>query len=201
MPVVPIYLTIDEQTYSDVMAGVVELYGLAKKVDSKRIVKHIPAVIDANKDRVSKAIRFVQTHKKGSLVAGGVIIVSGAAVGTVRYVSKRKREKLDRRFGKAFQTYLDAARDGSLTIDILKDLLDSIEAIEQNDPKRTINLNVSSDQFSELIRSVFDYTLRLAEANNFSAKTINQPRGSRKQTAVDLKYYLTMQKQILEQAA
>ena len=35
MPVVPIYLDIDEKTYAGVKAGALELYGLAKNVDNK----------------------------------------------------------------------------------------------------------------------------------------------------------------------
>ena len=53
MPVVPIYLDIDEKTYAGVKAGALELYGLAKNVDNKRVAKHIPAVADtADSDKM-----------------------------------------------------------------------------------------------------------------------------------------------------
>ena len=38
MSVVPIYLDIDEKTYAGVKAGVLELCGLAKNVDNKRVL-------------------------------------------------------------------------------------------------------------------------------------------------------------------
>ena len=62
MPVVPIYLDIDDKTYAGITAGTLELCGLAKTVDSKRVVKHIPTVVDAAKEGASNAIDFVREH-------------------------------------------------------------------------------------------------------------------------------------------
>ena len=197
MPVVPIYLNIDDRTYAGVKAGALELCGLAKNVDNKRIAKHIPAVADAAKDGAAKAIDFIREHKRGTLVIGGILIVGGATAGTVGYISHRKQRKLDKQFGEALQNYLEAARNGDLTLDILNALISAIEAVEQANPNKSINLNVSTSQFSELIHCIFDYTLRLAEANNFNAQIINRPKYFKKKTADDLKYYLNMQRQIL----
>ena len=201
MPVVPIYLDIDEKTYAGVKAGVLELYGLAKNVDNKRVAKHIPAVADAAKEGASKAIDFIRVHQKGTIIVGGVLIAGGAIAGTVGYVAHRKQRKLDRQFGLALQEYLDAARNGTLDIDILNTLINSIEAIEKNNPKKAINLNISAAKFSDLINCIFDFTKRLAEANNINTRSINRPKYFQKKTSDDLKYYLNMQKQIFEQVA
>ena len=40
MPVVPIYLNIDDKTYQGIKAGTLELYGLAKNANTKRVAKH-----------------------------------------------------------------------------------------------------------------------------------------------------------------
>lgn len=201
MPVVPIYLNIDDRTYAGVKAGALELCGLAKNVDNKRVAKHIPAVADAAKDGAAKAIDFIREHKRRTLVIGGILIVGGATAGTVGYISHRKQRKPNKQFGEALQNYLEAARNGDLTLDILNALISAIEAVEQANPNKSINLNVSISQFSELIHCIFDYTLRLAEANNFNAQIINRPKYFKKKTADDLKYYLNMQRQIFEQAA
>ena len=201
MPVVPIYLDIDEKTYAGVKADVLELYGLAKNVDNKRVAKHIPAVADAAKEGASKAIDFIRVHQKATIIVGGVLIASGTIAGTVGYVAHRKQRKLDKRFGLALQKYLDSARNGTLDIDILNTLINSIEAIEKNNPKKAINLNISAVQFSDLINCIFDFTKRLAEANNINTRSINRPKYFQKKTSDDLKYYLNMQKQIFEQVA
>ena len=201
MPVVPIYLDIDEKTYAGVKAGVLELCGLAKNVDNKRVAKHIPAVADAAKEGASKAFDFIRVHQKGTIIVGGVLVVSGAVAGTVGYIAHRKQRKLDKQFGIALQEYLDSARNGTLNIEILDTLICSIETIEKDNPKKSINLNISVAQFGDLINCIFDYTMRLAKANNINTQSINRPKYFTKKTADDLKYYLNMQKQIFEQAA
>jgi hypothetical protein len=201
MPIVPIYLNIDERTYAAVKAGALELCGMAKDTDTKRVAKHIPAVADAAKEGASKAIDFVRTHKKETFLIGGIIVVGGTVAGTVSYVMHRKQCKLNENFGNALQIYLDSARDGTLNLEILNNLINSIEAIENNTPKKDISLNIPVAQLSELIYCIFDYTVRMATANNFNAKAINCPKYFNKKTSDDLKYYLNIQKQIFEQAA
>ena len=79
MPVVNVNLLVDEKTYAGVKAGVLELCGMAKNVDNKRVAKHIPAVADAAKEGAAKAIDFIRVHKKGAIIAGGVLIVGGCS--------------------------------------------------------------------------------------------------------------------------
>ncbi len=201
MPIVPIYLNIDDKTYECVKSGTLELYGLAKNVDNKRIAKHIPAVTDAAKEGASKAIDFVRLHQKETFIISSVLVVGGTIAGTVGYVAHRKHRKLDRQFGLALQEYLDSARKGTLNIDILNTLINSIEAIEKNNPKKSINFNIPAAQFSDLVNCIFDFTKRLAEANNINTRSINRPKYFHKKTSDDLKYYLNMQKQIFEQVA
>lgn len=201
MPIVPIYLNIDDKTYEGVKSGALELYGLAKNVDNKRIAKHIPTITDAAKEGASKAIDFVRLHQKETFIISGVLVVGGTVAGTVGYIAHRKQRKLDMQFGLALQEYVDSARNGALNIDILDNLINSIEAIEKNNPKKSINPNISAAQFSDLINCIFDFTRRLAEANNISTRSINRPKYFHKKTSADLKYYLNMQKQIFEQAA
>ncbi|MEG2633804.1 MAG: hypothetical protein RSA97_04355, partial [Oscillospiraceae bacterium] len=80
MPIVPIYLNIDEKTYAGVKRGALELCGMAKNIDSKRIVKHIPAVADATKADANKAIELIRAYKKETFVVGGVLIIGGTVV-------------------------------------------------------------------------------------------------------------------------
>ena len=201
MPVVNVNLLVDEKTYAGVKAGVLELCGMAKNVDNKRVAKHIPAVADAAKEGAAKAIDFIRIHKKGAIIVGGVLIIGGAVAGTVGYIATRDKRKREKQFAKNLQVYLDAARDGKLTIEILDALIDSLNALSNNDPAKAVNLKISAAQFSDLIHSIFDYTIRLAEANNISPVLISKPKILRKKTYSDLQYYLNMQKTIFEQAA
>ncbi len=115
MPIVPIYLDIDDKTYEGITSGALELCGLAKNVDNKRIAKHIPTVAGATKEGASKAIDFVRLYQKETFIIGGVLIVGGTIAGTVGYVAHSKQIILDRQFGLALQEYLDSARNKFLS--------------------------------------------------------------------------------------
>lgn len=201
MPVVNVNLLVDEKTYAGVKAGVLELCGMAKNVDNKRVAKHIPAVADAAKEGAVKAIDFIREHKKGAIVIGGVLIVGGAITGTVGYIATRDQRKREKQFAKNLQIYLDAAQEGNLTIEILDALIDSLNALSKDNPSKTVDLKITAFQFSDLIRSIFDYTIRLAEANNIDPALISKPKMLKKKTYLDLQYYLDMQKSIFEQVA
>ena len=201
MPVVNVNLLVDEKTYAGVKAGVLELCGMAKNVDNKRVAKHIPAVADAAKEGAVKAIDFIREHKKGAIVIGGVLIVGGAITGTVGYLATRDQRKREKQFAKNLQIYLDAAQEGNLTIEILDALIDSLNALSKDNPSKTVDLKITAFQFSDLIRSIFDYTIRLAEANNIDPALISKPKMLKKKTYLDLQYYLDMQKSIFEQVA
>lgn len=201
MPVVNVNLLVDEKTYAGVQAGVLELCGMAKNVDNKRVVKHIPAVADAAKEGAAKAIDFIRVHKKGTIIVGGILIVGGAVAGTVSYIATRDKRKREKQFAKNLQNYLDAAKEGKLTVEILDNLINSLDALSNDDSSKAINLKIAPSQFSDLIHSIFDYTIRLAEANNISATLISKPKILKKKTYSDLQYYLNMQKTIFEQAA
>ena len=201
MPIVNVNLLVDEKTYAGVKAGVLELCGMAKNVDNKRVAKHIPAVADAAKEGAVKAIDFIREHKKGAIVIGGVLIVGGAITGTVGYIATRDQRKREKQFAKNLQIYLDAAQEGNLTIEILDALIDSLNALSKDNPSKTVDLKITAFQFSDLIRIIFDYTIRLAEANNIDPALISKPKMLKKKTYLDLQYYLDMQKSIFEQVA
>lgn len=89
--VVNVNLLVDDKTYAGVQAGVLELCGMAKNINNKRVAKHLPTVADAAKEGAVKAIDFIRVHKKGTLIIGGVLIVGGAVVGTVGYFATKDK--------------------------------------------------------------------------------------------------------------
>lgn len=201
MPIVPVNLLVDEKTYQGVKAGVLEICGMAKNVESKKIAKHIPAVADATKEGAAKAFDYVKLHKKGFILAGGAIVAAGSVAGVAGYVATRNKRKREKHFANCLQVYLIAAKNGELTVDMIDDLSNSLEVLSNGNPSKTINLKITASQFSDLIYSIFDYTIRLAKANNISTKSISKPKLSKKNTFADLQYYLNWQKSIFEQAA
>lgn len=201
MPVVNVNLYVDEKTYAGVMSGAFELCGMAKNIKNHRVVKHIPTVVDAAKEGGAKAIDIIREYRKGAFLIGGFLVVGGAVAGTVGYIRNKGKRKLEIQFAKALQEYLDAAKEGKLTSEILDSLNSSLDAILKENSVNPVDLKISSSQFSELINAVFDYTQRLAKANNIGTESINRPKILKKKNYTDLQYYLNMQKYIFEQVA
>lgn len=197
MPVVNVNLLVDEKTYAAVQAGVLELCGMAKNNDNKRVAKHIPAVADAAKEGAVKFIDFIRVHKKGTVI----LIIGSLFASAIGYFATRDKRNLEKRFAQNLQIYLDAAKDGKLTVDILDNLINSLDELSNDDPSKAVNLKITPSQFSDLIQNIFDYTVCLAEANNISPTLISKPKILKKKSYSDLQYYLNMQKNIFEQVA
>ena len=201
MPVMNVNLVLDDATYAGVKAGLYELGGLVKNADNKRVKKHLPTVIDATKEGAAKAIDMIREHKKGLFIVGGVLIVGGAVAGAVTYISQRDKIRAKKKFGETLEIYLNAAQEGTLTSNLIDDLLASIEVVSKFSKDGAVPINLTSKQLYSLFNSIYDFTKRMADANNVNAKGIKAPSKFSKEKILDLQNYLVMQKQILDNAA
>lgn len=200
MPVVSVNLVLDDATYAGVKAGALELCGMVKD-QNHRIRKHLPTVVDYAKEGAVKAVDIVREHKNSLLIIGGVVIVSGAVAGTVTYFMQKDKQKAKKQLGDSLQLYIDAAQTGTLTVEILDELINDLEAISKLYKEDTIPINLSAKQLSALFYSIYDYTKRMADANNIDSSNVKAPSHFRKNTIVDLQSYLRFQKEILSSAA
>lgn len=196
MPVVNVNLALDDKTYAGVMTGALELCGMVKD-QNHRIRKHLPTVVDSAKEGASKAIDIVRGHKTAAITVGGLLIVGGVVVGTVSYFSHREKRKADKQFCKALQKYIDYAKAGNLTVEVLDSLMNCIDTLSKYNKDGQIPLNISTKQLTDLFNSVYDFTKRMAEANDFDIHNIKAPSRVSKNKVIDLQNYLIIQRKIL----
>ena len=57
-----------------------------------------------------------------------------------------------------------------------------VDKLSNDNPSKAVNLKITPSQFSDLIQSLFDYTICLAEANNISPTLISKPKILKKKT-------------------
>lgn len=190
MPVMNVNLVLDDATYAGVKAGIYELGGLVKNADNKRVKKHLPTVVDATKEGAAKAIDMIREHKKGLLVIGGVLIVGGAVAGAVTYISQKDKIKAKKKFSETLEVYLNAAKEGTLTSNLIDDLLASIEIVSKFSKDGAVPVNLTSKQLYSLFNSIYDFTKRMADANNVTTKGIKAPSKLSKSKILDLQNYL-----------
>ena len=200
MPVVNVNLVLDDKTYAAVKAGVYELGGLVK--DNKHIIrKHLPTVVDSAKEGASKAIDIVRNHKGAFIIVGGLVIVGGFVVGTVSYFTQREMRKATKQFSMALDDYLESAKNGSLTISQIDALISALNELEKHSKDGQIPLRIPAKQLAALLNSIYDYTVRMAQANQIDPRDVNSPNRSSKNKVLELHNYLEFQRQILKQTA
>lgn len=187
-------------------------YGGVVRDAAGHIVKHLePADVsnDANKAMqvAAQAIQLAKENKKatiGVLAIAGVAAAGGAVYAGVTHLQHKKEERARKTalddFNAAFSEYLKALGNSELTVEKIDELENAISALSGSEKGCTIE--IESEQFKSLVKSVRDYTERLPKAN--SAKSSNDVFKLFEKKPNDisgLKECLATQREILTQAA
>ena len=187
-------------------------YGGVVRDAAGHIVKHLEPVDvsnDVNKaiQVVAQAIQLAKENKKtaiGVLAVAGVAAAGGAVYAGVTHLQHKKEERARKTamddFNAAFSEYLKALGNSELTVEKIDELENAISALSGSEKGCTID--IESEQFKSLVKSVRDYTERLSKAN--SAKSSNDVFKLFEKKPNDisgLKECLATQREILTQAA
>ena len=187
-------------------------YGGVVRDAAGHIVKHLePADVsnDANKAMqvAAQAIQLAKENKKaaiGVLAVAGVAAAGGAVYAGVTHLQHKKEERARKTamddFNAAFSEYLKALGNSELTVEKIDELENAISALSGSEKGYTIE--IESEQFKSLVKSVRDYTERLSKANSAKSSNVVFKLFEKKPNDISgLKECLAMQREILTQAA
>lgn len=176
------------------------------------IVKHLePADVsnDVNKaiQVAAQAIQLAKENKKtaiGVLAVAGVAAAGGAVYAGVTHLQHKKEERARKTamddFNAAFSEYLKALGNSELTVEKIDELENAISALSGSEKGCTIE--IESEQFKSLVKSVRDYTERLSKANSAKSSNVVFKLFEKKPNDISgLKECLATQREILTQAA
>lgn len=197
---VPVTLEIPDELYAGVVSGVYELGGLVKSSTTNQIRKHLDISLNKKKD-VRKALSVISAHKGAALAIGSACLLTGGIIGVVLLISHKRKKKLKRKFFENLQQYLSAAQDGEVTEKLLDNLINSIDALTKNGRKKNVKLNLTSEQLSLLIYTIFDYTKKVAELNENNVGQVFVPNVCSKSIMNDLTSYLKIQRNAFKRVA
>lgn len=187
-------------------------YGGVVRDAAGHIVKHLePADVsnDVNKaiQVAAQAIQLAKENKKtaiGILAVAGVAAAGGAVYAGVTHLQHKKEERARKTamddFNAAFSEYLKALGDSELTVEKIDELENAISALSGSEKGCTIE--IESEQFKGLVKSVRDYTERLSKANSAKSSNVVFKLFEKKPNDISgLKECLATQREILTQAA
>lgn len=187
-------------------------YGGVVRDAAGHIVKHLePADVsnDANKAMqvAAQAIQLAKENKKtaiGVLAVAGVAAAGGAVYAGATHLQHKKEERARKTamddFNAAFSEYLKALGNSELTVEKIDELENAISALSGSEKGCTIE--IESEQFKGLVKSVRDYTERLSKANSAKSSNVVFKLFEKKPNDISgLKECLATQREILTQAA
>lgn len=187
-------------------------YGGVVRDAAGHIVKHLEPVDisnDANRAMqvAAQAIRLAKENKKtaiGVLAVAGVAAAGGAVYAGVTHLQHKKEERARKTalddFNAAFSEYLKALGNSELTVEKIDELENAISALSGSEKGCTIE--IESEQFKSLVKSVRDYTERLSKANSAKSSNVVFKLFEKKPNDISgLKECLATQRGILTQAA
>lgn len=187
-------------------------YGGVVRDAAGHIVKHLEPVDvsnDANRAMqvAAQTIRLAKENKKtaiGVLAVAGVAAAGGAVYAGVTHLQHKKEERARKTalddFNAVFSEYLKALGNSELTVEKIDELENAISALSGSEKGCTIE--IESEQFKSLAKSVRDYTERLSKANSAKSSNVVFKLFEKKPNDISgLKECLATQREILTQAA
>lgn len=162
-----------------IASGKYRQFGGIVRDGAGHIVKHlkpVELVENANqaKQLAQQAIDLAKKNPKaaiGAAAVAGVALVGGAAYGVVKHIKgKKEREEHEAKiavFNAAFNEYIACLGEESLSLEKIDALEASIDALA--DIEKGFTVEIEGEQFKALVKSVSDYTTRLAKANGMKA--------------------------------
>lgn len=123
--------------------------------------------------------------------------------GVKSYKSKKKQEPdVVVKFRDALQVYLNAVRNGSLTMEIISDVMEHLGELKMQPNFEKINIALSMEDLDVLLNRMFDYTKKLAADNAIELTSLEKETPSQSvNPIINLRCCLETQKRIFELAS
>lgn len=171
-----------------------------------QIVKHLKSIdindVEQAKGIGIKALQLIQQHgKEFSVAAIGVAIIGAGVYGYTKV--KNREPKVLTNFHTALKIYIDAVRNGTMDSTKISNLLDALEKLKKFRNYKKIRIQLTAEELETLVLRIHEYTINLANKNEFDIKekTINLFDREKDDVISKLQKDLKIQKKIFSSAA
>lgn len=208
MAIVQVAFDIPESIMTKILTGdYVRIGGVVRHAvgaNKGQIVKHLePIDLKAAEQIQGLGVKIIESGKlhKKTLIIGGVITTI-AGFGVIIYHKLKNREpKIVSEFRVALKTYINAIREGSLEVDTINNLLESLIKIKEHKCYEKINIKITTEEIGVFINQIHGYTEKLVSDNSFElTEEEKMDIFNENKNIIDLQNYLKVQKRIFEVA-
>lgn len=171
-----------------------------------QIVKHLKPVDLEKTEQVQgigvKALQFVKQHKKETIITATGAVAISIGVWVFNKI-KNKESKVVTEFRATLKVYIEAIRKGNMDLDKINDLTEALERLKKHKDYEKINIQLTTDELEVLVNRIYEYTVKLANDNQFELVQEELHVSNEKNTDViiNLQTYLKTQKRIFEASA
>lgn len=149
-----------------------------------------------------KALQFVKQHKKETIITATGAVAISIGVWVFNKI-KNKESKVVTEFRATLKVYIEAIRKGNMDLDKINDLTEALERLKKHKDYEKINIQLTTDELEVLVNRIYEYTVKLANDNQFELVQEELHVSNEKNTDViiNLQTYLKTQKRIFEASA
>lgn len=181
------------------IGGVVRYAYGPKKGQIVKLLKPIDLESSEQTQGVStKILEFAKDNKKALIIVGvtvGVVAVGAVGAGVYHKVNNREPETVAK-FRTVLKEYIDAIRTANLDLDLIDNLMNSIEELKDHKKYEKFNIKLSTEELDLLVNRIYDYTVKFAKDNGI--ELTNEEQDTSDSTIINLQNYLSTQKRIFE---
>ncbi len=164
-----------------------------------QIVKHLKLIDLEASEQIqgvsAKMLEFAKDNKKALIIVGVTVGVVAVGAGVYHKVNNREPETVTK-FRTVLKEYIDAIRTANLDLDVINNLINSIEELKVHKNYEKIKIQISTEELDLLVNRIYGYTMKLAK-DNFVELT-DEDQGTSDSAVINLQNYLSTQKRIFE---
>lgn len=169
-----------------------------------QIVKHLDPIdmpTADSKGMLAKMAAYAAKHPK-TLIGVGIGAAAALSFGIYFVVQSKKEPTEIVRYRDALKAYIDAIRNGTMTLEIIDEMISAMDALKSRPDYEEISIALSSAELDTLVNRLCEYTRKLAIDNHveLSPEEKEAPLLDN-QSIIDFRRYLDVQKRIFESAA
>ena len=186
-------------------SGILVQYGNIVRDLSGHIVKHlkmVPLKKEAAKTALTKIKDFAKSVIKNPKLLLAALALIGVIIGIIRLINKfaKKGKNVEVPesvviFNENLKKYLEALENGENNLEVLDNLIESIEKIQDEDISQIVETNIVD--FTKLLKSIKKYTDDFAKANNY----VYNKNKYKANNIIDFNNCLKLQKQIIKKVS